>query len=152
MKQKNILLIFCDQLRADMISALGNSVAKTPTFDLLVSRGISFDNAYTPSPVCVAARHAMHSGIPTYISGCTDNMAMPYYPSFMDILSANGYETHGIGKMHFTLRDNPNWGFEGLELSEEVNGAPADAYRSMLYANGYEHVKDLHGVRSEMYY
>lgn len=152
MKQKNILLVFCDQLRADMISALGNTVVKTPAFDLLVSRGISFDNAYTPSPVCVAARHAMHSGIPTYISGCTDNMAMPYYPSFMDILSANGYETHGIGKMHFTLRDNPNWGFEELELSEEVNGAQNDAYRAMLYSNGYEHVKDLHGVRSEMYY
>jgi len=152
MKQKNILLVFCDQLRADMISALGNTVVKTPTLDMLISRGISFENAYTPTPVCIAARHAMHSGIPTYVSGCNDNIAMPYYPSFMDILSANGYETHGIGKMHFTLKNNPNWGFEGLELSEEVNGAPTDAYRDMLYTNGYEHVKDLHGVRSEMYY
>lgn len=152
MKQKNILLVFCDQLRADMIAAFGNTVVKTPVLDQLASRGITFDNAYTPSPVCVAARHAMHSGIPTYISGCTDNMLMPYYPSFMEILKANGYQTHGIGKMHFTLKDNNNWGFEGLELSEEVNGAPSDAYRSMLYSNGFEHVKDLHGVRSEMYY
>lgn len=152
MKQKNILLVFCDQLRSDMISSLGNPVVKTPTFDLLVSRGITFENAYTPSPVCVAARHAMHSGVPTYISGCTDNMQMPNCASFMDILSRNGYETHGIGKMHFTLKDNINWGFEGLELSEEVSGAQNDAYRAMLYSNGYEHVKDLHGVRSEMYY
>ncbi len=152
MKQKNILLVFCDQLRADMISALGNNVVQTPAIDLLVSRGITFENAYTPSPVCVAARHAMHSGVPTYISGCTDNMAMPYYPSFMELLSTGGYETYGIGKMHFTLNDRPDWGFEGLELSEEVNGAPSDAYRSMLYSNGYEHVKDLHGIRSEMYY
>ncbi|MDD4773028.1 MAG: sulfatase-like hydrolase/transferase [Eubacteriales bacterium] len=152
MKQKNILLVFCDQLRSDMISSLGNTIIKTPALDRLVARGITFDNAYSPSPVCVAARHAMHTGVPTYISGCTDNMAMPYYPSFMEILSANGYQTHGIGKMHFTLKDNPRWGFEGLELSEEVNGAKNDAYRAMLYSNGYEHVKDLHGVRSEMYY
>lgn len=152
MKQKNILLVFCDQLRSDMISSLGNTVIKTPTLDSLVSRGIAFDNAYTPSPVCVAARHAMHSGIPTWKSGCTDNMPMPYYKSFMDILSSNGYETHGIGKMHFTLKNDQNWGFEGLELSEEVNGAPGDSYRAMLYAAGYDHVKDLHGVRSEMYY
>lgn len=152
MKKKNIILVFCDQLRSDMISSLGNPIIRTPTLDRLVSRGITFDNAYTPSPVCVAARHAMHTGVPTYLSGCTDNMAMPYYPSFMEILSANGYLTHGIGKMHFTLKENPCWGFEGLELSEEVNGAVNDAYRAMLYSNGYEHVKDLHGIRSEMYY
>jgi arylsulfatase A-like enzyme len=42
MKQKNILLVFCDQLRSDMISVLGNPVVKTPAFDLLVSRGITF--------------------------------------------------------------------------------------------------------------
>ena len=152
MPQKNILLVFCDQLRYDAVGANGNGTIKTPVIDKLAARSTVFDSAYTPSPVCVAARHCLHSGVPTYESGCTDNQPMPYYPSFMEILTKNGYQTHGIGKMHFALPKDNNWGFEKLELSEEGTGAPNDGFRAFLDANGYDYVRDMHGVRSEMYY
>ncbi|MBW7454679.1 sulfatase-like hydrolase/transferase, partial [Paenibacillus sepulcri] len=41
MKQPNILLIMCDQLRADAIGALGDGIVKTPNMDRLVARGLT---------------------------------------------------------------------------------------------------------------
>ena len=58
----NILLITTDQQRADTIAALGNPTIQTPTLDRLVQEGTAFTRCYTPSPVCVPARHAPRYG------------------------------------------------------------------------------------------
>ena len=58
----NILLMLTDQQRFDTIAALGNSMIQTPTLDRLVREGTAFTRAYTPSPVCVSARHALVTG------------------------------------------------------------------------------------------
>ena len=57
--------------------------------------------------------------------------------------------------MHFTFPnwgDTALWGFEERDVSEEVEGAARDDFHLYLKQNGYGHVKDPHGVRSEMYY
>lgn len=153
-KKKNILLIFTDQQRYDTIEALGNGIIKTPALNSLVENGTSFTRAYTPSPVCVSARYAMHTGQMPHKTNCVANETMPdNRKSFMQILSKNTYQTHGVGKMHFTFKDRGAenmWGFESRELSEE-HGVRYD-YEKFLEANGYEYVYDVHGVRSELYY
>ena len=58
----NILHIFTDQLRFDAIRANGKPVIRTPNLDRLADLGVSFEQAYTPSPVCVAARCSMITG------------------------------------------------------------------------------------------
>ncbi|MCR2808092.1 hypothetical protein, partial [Paenibacillus soyae] len=73
--------------------------------------------------------------------------------SFMEILSQNGYQTHGVGKMHFTFAEQGAealWGFESRDISEEGGGE--DDFKRYLNQNGYQHVHDPQGVRSEMYY
>jgi len=154
-RKPNILLIFTDQQRFDTIAALGNPVIKTPALDSLVERGVAFTHAYTPTPVCVPARHAMLTGQPAHRTGCVDNGPMPDgWTSLMQYLAAGGYQTHGVGKMHFTFRGRPRemWGFETRDFSEEVTGAPGDDFLASLREAGYEHVHDAHGVRGEMYY
>jgi arylsulfatase len=59
MDRPNILHIFVDQQRFDTIGALNNPVVKTPNLDRLVRSGTAFTNAYSPSPVCIAARCSM---------------------------------------------------------------------------------------------
>ncbi|MBK1876446.1 sulfatase family protein [Pelagicoccus mobilis] len=149
----NILFIFTDQLRADCIAALGNSQIKTPNLDRLVREGTTFTHCYTPSPVCVPARHALTSGVPPHQTGCVDNVYIECdRPSFMDGLNDLGYQTHGIGKMHFN-KCKGDWGFQSREYSEELVGdSPRDDYRDFLEENGYGHVQDPHGFRSEYYY
>lgn len=152
----NILLIFTDQQRFDTIEALGNPIIRTPALNSLVEMGISFTRAYTPCPVCVPARFSMMTGLMPHKTGCVDNQTMPSgFTSFMQILSEVGYQTHGVGKMHFTFKDEGDmalWGFESRDTSEEISGAKRDDFIISLKEAGYGYVKDPHGVRSEMYY
>lgn len=154
-KPPNILLITTDQQRADTIAALGNPQLETPTLDRLVAEGTAFTRCYTPSPVCVPARHALATGLPPHIINCFDNGVdeMPF-TSLMERLQTHGYQTHGVGKMHFSPDPWRNWGFESRDTSEEIQliMSEQDDFCRFLRENGFDHVKEPHGVRSEMYY
>ncbi len=153
---KNILLIMTDQQRYDTIHSLGNKKIKTPVLDTLTKDATAFTRAYTPSPVCVPARFSTLSGKYCHNTGCIDNDGMPDgHESIMERLAGAGYSTCGIGKMHFKFKNDGNmamWGYDERVTSEEVNGAKRDDFKKYLKQNGYGHVKDIHGVRSEMYY
>ncbi|GAA4195449.1 hypothetical protein GCM10022252_41250 [Streptosporangium oxazolinicum] len=58
----NVLFVMTGQQRFDTIAALGNRGIATPNLDRLAARGTVFDNAYSTTPVCVPARHTLHSG------------------------------------------------------------------------------------------
>lgn len=149
----NILFIFTDQLRADCIAALGNRRIRTPHIDRLVREGTAFTQCYTPSPVCMPARHALTCGLPPHQTGCVDNLPIDTTPSsFMERLNELGYQTHGVGKMHFP-KSRGDWGFQSRDHAEEIEGESArDDYRDFLAEAGYDHVKDPYGFRSEYYY
>ena len=86
-RRPNILFLFTDQQRHDTIAALGNPQLKTPALDRLVNEGTAFTQAFTPSPVCMAARCALVTGQPPHVTGCTANNPMPQdQPSFMQRL------------------------------------------------------------------
>lgn len=92
-KRPNILFLFTDQLRADCIGALGNSQIQTPNLDRLVREGTTFTQCYTPSPVCMPARHALTSGTAPHLTGCVDNLGIRCErPSFMHGLNELGAE------------------------------------------------------------
>lgn len=153
MAQKNILFLFTDQFRFDAIAALGNPIIKTPVLDRLVHEGVTFSNAFTACPVCVPARFALHSGKMPHRTGVFENHRIPTgHRSFMELLSEGGYQTYGVGKMHFTFESGPNtlWGFEGRASNE----GPKDKNDFFQNAkkHGYGDVTDSSGVRSEMYY
>ncbi len=148
----NILFLFTDQHRFDAIRAHGNSDIRTPVLDRLVQDGTTFTRCYTPSPVCVPARAAVASGCPPHITGCADNAPMlREYPSFIEHLRDSGYQTHGVGKMHFTPDHLKMWGFESRDISEETK-ADGNDFHEFLHKNGYGHVLEPHGIRSEYYY
>ena len=152
-KRPNILLLFTDQQRFDTIAALGNDLIKTPAMDRLVEEGTAFTRAYTPSPVCVPGRCSMVAGQPAHITGCSDNVPMPQgMPSFMEHLNAAGYQTHGVGKMHFAGTPLKLWGFEKRDISEEIMKHENSDYAKYLDAQGFGHVLEVGGLRSEYYY
>lgn len=69
----NILHFFVDQQRFDTIGALGNPIIKTPNLDRLCEMGVAFTNAFSPSPVCVAARCSMIYGQYPMNTSCYSN-------------------------------------------------------------------------------
>ncbi len=157
-KRPNVLHIFTDQQRADTIGALGNPVIRTPSLDRIAREGVSFTSAFTPSPVCVAARCSMIYGQYPLHTGCYENRPMPTdgRRSLMGALAEAGYRVHGIGKCHFSPDGQALRGFQTRERQEEILGKVepelSDDYLPFLWEKGFRHVCDPHGIRGEMYY
>lgn len=151
----NILHLFTDMQRWDSLGCYGNPVIKTPNLDALAKRGTLFTNAYTPSPVCVAARCSMIYGQYPWHTGCYENAAMPTddRQSFMQVLADYGYRTHGIGKCHFAPDGRALRGFQSREIQEEGGGSiDRNDYMRYLHDKGYSHICEAFGSRGEMYY
>lgn len=165
----NVLFIMTDQQRFDTIAALGNEQIYTPNMDRLVKRGLSFDNAYSPCPVCVPARYAIRTGCePPTMRIFTNEISKPaegqaesikercgeYLPATMRSL---GYRTFGIGKYHSSSW-NEDLGYDVHLHSEELYETAAqregDAYAAWLHKEHpeYDHLEGLMGERTEMYY
>jgi arylsulfatase len=149
----NLLIIFCDQLRADALGCYGNGTVGTPALDSLAASGTVYDSAYTPSPVCVPARSSFITGLEPQHGDCYENeMPMSQSSTFMDELSAAGYQTHGVGKMHFTPDGSALRGFRTRDVGEEFGTAATDDYLAFVALQGFDFVEHPHGLRDEMYY
>ena len=97
----------------------------------------------------------MHTGQMPHRTGVFENVGIPEgRKSFMEILSANGYQTFGAGKMHFTFKTGlaTKWGFEQRALSEVNFSSEGDTFYQNYLKHGYDHVYEDKGSRSEMYY
>ncbi|MGW5648163.1 sulfatase family protein [Saccharopolyspora sp. NPDC003752] len=108
-KQRNVLWILCDELRADALSCYGNArpEVSTPRIDELAREGVVFDSAYSAAPVCVPARVAMLTGRNPGDTGIYGNEAqVPGHPvpdalvTFPELLADAGWATHTYGKEH----------------------------------------------------
>ncbi len=109
MSPHNTLIIMNDEHARDGVSCYGG-VAKTPNIDRLASLGTRFDNAYTPSPICVPARAAFQSGRYVYQNRCWSN-AQPYSgdpPGWGHRLQEEGHESVSIGKLHYRSSEDNN--------------------------------------------
>ena len=58
----NILYITFDQQRYDCVSMSGMRPVRTPNLQRIADKGVYFENAYTPIPVCAPVRQALMTG------------------------------------------------------------------------------------------
>ena len=106
-KKPNILFVYSDQHRADVLGCAGNGVVHTPNLDRLASEGTRFEQAWTESPICQPARISLLTGqFPTEhgILGNFGEECQPTWDTFPRALQQAGYETAVVGKTHFA-----NW-------------------------------------------
>ncbi len=152
----NILLLHTDQQRFNSIAALGAAHVFTPNLDSLVKRGVTFTHAYSSSPFCMPARHDLLTGTSARYHGYYQNQGLPIQGYGLDtlprLLTANGYQTIAVGKMHFHP-ESEHHGFNHLYLMEEIPSTwENDAYVQYLQENGYGDVRCEHGVRPVFYH
>jgi choline-sulfatase len=165
----NVLFVMTDQQRFDTIAALGNSHIYTPNMDRLVRRGVTFTNAYSTCPVCVAARYTVRTGAepPTTrvftnrcfgaADGQPEAMEERCGPYLARVMRSRGYRTFGVGKFHAQPRYE-DLGYDIHLHSEELYGTPEnrerDGFASWIAREHpeYDFIEGLMGERTEMYY
>lgn len=104
MTQKpNIILIMADQFRYDAIQSHDNPYLTTPTFDMMISQGTDFRQAYSATPTCIPARASLLTGLSqtsTGLVGYQEGTAWDYPQFIATALAGRGYYCKAVGKMH----------------------------------------------------
>ncbi len=120
----NIILFMVDQLTSFVLSTYGGRVCKTPNIDALAKRGVVFEHAYCPYPLCAPSRFGMMAGrLPSKIGAYDNGAEFPAsIPTFAHYLRLKGYYTCISGKMHFVGPDQ----YHGFEERLTTEIYPAD--------------------------
>jgi choline-sulfatase len=138
----NLLFITTDQQRWDSLPCYGLSFMRTPHLDRLAREGLVFDHAYTPAPLCVPARASLLSGqwpSTTGVLGNNHGLAADT-PTWPARLSAAGYRTAAIGKMHFYPWDARQGFEERISAEDKRHVYLQDDFVKFLRAHGHERV------------
>ncbi len=101
-KRPNVLVVFDDQLRADVCGVYGGKNITTPNIDRLASQGVTFNNSLSTCPLCTPYRGMLQTGrYPTH-SGLVLNWveANPRQRCVAHVFRDAGYKTGFIGKWH----------------------------------------------------
>jgi len=166
MTRPNLLFLFSDQHARRVAGCYGDLAAPTPRLDRLASEGVTFDNAYCPSPLCVPSRMSMLTGRHPFEQECwtNDDYLRSDAATWLHAAGAAGYRPVLAGRLHSMGPDqlhgyaermvgdhSPNWGGvprHDLGVLEKAN----DPWRESLERSGigqsaYQ-VKDVETARA----
>lgn len=137
MSANNVLILMSDEHTRSVMGAYGNALAQTPALDRLAADGVRFDNAYTPSPICIPARASFATGTQVFEHRCWSS-AEPYYgqqASWMQRLRARGHRVVAIGKQHYrSAKDDTGFSEQILPmyLANDGRGWPQGLQRKPM--------------------
>ncbi len=138
----DILFILSDQHTRKIARCYGDPVAQTPNIDRIAARGVAFDRAYCPSPICTPSRMSLLSGRWPHENRCwtLEDQLSSDIPTYAHALGAAGYRTILCGRMHsigpdqlhgFSERHvgdcSPNWLGAPRQDLGELSGAQGPA-------------------------
>ncbi len=142
MHRPNILIFMTDHQRAD--TALAEHPARTPHLDRLAGEGVTFTNAYCPSPHCCPSRATFFSGLYPSGHGVWNNICnrqalsyglRPGVRLWSEDLAEAGYRLHFCGKWHVSVEESPadrGWREEFVSAAAGTqHGVPWDHYRHL---------------------
>ena len=101
-RKPNLLFLFSDQHARHVTGCYGDKLVRTPNLDRLAAGGVTFDNAYCPSPICVPSRMSMLTGRHPSAQDCwtNDDFLASDRATWLHALGAAGYRPHLAGRLH----------------------------------------------------
>lgn len=145
-RRPDILVIVCDQLRYDCIGKSGEYPVITPNIDRLAEKGMWFDNAYTPTPLCCPARQAMLTGrrpesfgcLWNYDNGLKTHALEPDDDIWTKKLGGKGYKSAYIGKWHVNPDKDPiHFGFGNYVSEKDYSDFRKNRYPGEVFSPGW---------------
>ena len=109
----NVLMIFCDDLASQAISAYNHplKLLQTPNMDRIAKEGMLFDRCLVPNSICGPSRAVILTGKYSHLNGFyrNGNRFDGSQQTVSKLLQKAGYQTAVVGKWH--LETNPT-GFD----------------------------------------
>ncbi|KKR04692.1 MAG: Sulfatase [Candidatus Uhrbacteria bacterium GW2011_GWF2_39_13] len=151
MIKKNILFFMTDQLLWNALGYAGHPIVKTPNLDRLAQKSLNFPNAFCVSPVCVPARISLFCGQYPHKHGQATNLPVKEGTKmFIETLTANGYHTAAVGKLHLMPISRETKRFKTLKLHDGYSKAEESDYVKYLEKVKPEYAPlNMHGYPEE---
>lgn len=110
-KRPNLLILYPDQWRFDVLGSAGDPVIQSPNLDRLARQGMRLTHAFVANPVCTPSRGSLMTGRYPHKTGVIDNESpLPVAETgFAEPLRAAGYRTGYIGKWHLDGEARPGF-------------------------------------------
>ncbi len=140
-RSPNLVFIFPDQQRVDMMSCYGNDRIRTPNLNALAGESFVFRHAYASQPICGPARSTILTGLYPHTNGCITNI-VPLRPETQTIaeMVSEDYICGYFGKWDLGDDTVPQHGFEKRVSMEDGRG-----YRSSYSKKEYlSRLSDYH--------
>jgi arylsulfatase A-like enzyme len=108
-ERPNLVFLLTDDQTTYSLGCYGNPDVKTPNIDQLSADGVTFDNHYVTTAICMASRVNIMTGLFEYRHGCNfehgDLMREHWEKSYPMRLRQAGYFTGIAGKVGFEVTD-----------------------------------------------
>ena len=157
----NILVLMSDQLQRKPLDP--DHLCRTPNFDKIRNRGVSFDRAYTPNPVCSPARASLMTGLLPHNHGVLwvthtmdkdQGVLRKEHSHFAQDLQKNGYVNGYFGKWHVEHSENPSdygWDVNGSLNSKDMKAVMNNSphFKDNLISSRYLHQE---GYKNSLFY
>jgi arylsulfatase A-like enzyme len=146
----NIVFVLVDDQRNTSLSCAGHPQIKTPVIDELARQGIRFEKAFVQTPICMASRANLFTGLTTTTHGYHGNPGNPVSKddlesSFPVLLRKAGYRTAFYGKQHVKWEK----GVDGMKaMFEDHEVLHRKPYLKTMPDGRLRHVDEIIGDRS----
>lgn len=127
---KLIMLMF-DSLNKHLLEPYGCDWTKTPNFQRLAERAVTFDNCYAGSLPCMPARRELHTARYNFLHRSWGPLE-PFDDSAVEILKENGVYTHLISDHLHYWEDGGATYHNRYNSWEIVRGQEADHWKAIL--------------------
>jgi len=156
-QKPNIIYVFADQLRSDVLGYAGDKKAITPNIDKFSQQAVDFCNAVAVTPVSTAYRASLFTGKYTSSTGMVINELNmnPNHRTVAHVLSEGGYDLGYVGKVHLNdqyrrpyNKGPERFGFDGFWAAYSFNHNSYNAFYDTDDENGERVRVDLKGTYS----
>ncbi len=137
--KKNVLIIFTDQLRRDVLGCYGGHEVETPNIDGIAGDGVALDRCYTASAVCTPSRGCFMTGRYPYANGAYRNgrAVDREEHGFAEAFQQAGYCTGYLGKWHLS---------QNAHLGDPLENYNPLGFENWQYRVEYGHCKSVNKV------
>lgn len=135
-KPLNLLIVTADDMNADSVGWMGNTLGATPHLDAFAKTAYRFVNCHVTVPICQPGRSALMTGLVPHNNGALGfNPIRRDVPTLVETLRDQGYYTATIAKAkHMTPPEKFPWHAIG---EQELGKRPtqfANKFREMMQA------------------